>query len=488
VARSTRSGGKRNAPDTEVVPEVDSSGPAAIDSPPQQPPAEDTTGSTVPEAEVRVHDESGVTGSRPETAEVPDASPPDPERVEVAATEVADPAPEAASTEAQMVRDAPQADTTPPQSPPPAAPVPTQPSVSVARPSFLPMVIGGAVAAVLGYAAAWTDLLPRPPDPALSARIDAVASAQADLTAAVEGLAARPVADESARAGLQAVEAAQAAAAADLATDLDAMAAQAQVLSAETAALGDRVTALEDRPQVTVALSEQAQAAVEAQIAALRQEAADGIARVEEDRAALVQQADERFAALEDELRATLSAIETERAALEAARAEAAAEVRASRLAAAAAELRAALDAGVPYAAPMAALAELVGTAPPEALASTAEEGVPSLDTLRAAFPEAARLALEQTLRAQVEAGEIGRIEGFMRIQSGVRSLTPQEGDDADAVLSRAEAALAAGDLAAALNLIARLPDPGRAAMQDWVDLAETRRAALAALATFGDS
>jgi hypothetical protein len=355
------------------------------------------------------------------------------------------------------------------------------PPPPAARPSFVPLVLGGAVAAGLGYAAAWTDLLPRPPDPALSARIEAVAASVADLSA-------RPVVDEAARARLGSVESAQAAAAADLAADLDALSGQAQVLASEIAAQGDRLTVLEDRPQVTVALSEQAQAAVEAQIAGLRQEAADGIARVEEDRAILAAQADERFAALEADLRETLATIEAERAALEAARAEAAAEVRSAQLAAAVADLRAALDAGAPYAASLASLASLVGAPPPEALAVRADDGIPSLAALREAFPEAARSALEQTLRAQADSGEIGRVEAFMRIQSGVRSLTPRDGDDADAVLSRAEAALAAGDLAGALALVAALPDPGRAAMQGWADLAQTRRAALEALAAYGST
>jgi hypothetical protein len=350
------------------------------------------------------------------------------------------------------------------------------------------MVLGGVMAAALGYAAAWTDLLPRPPDPALSARIDALAARAATMEASVADLSARPVQDADARAGLDAVEAAQAAAAAELAADLEALSAQAQGLTSETAALGERLGVLEARPQVTVALSEQAQAAVEAQIAALRKEAADGIARVEEDRGALAAQVDERFAALEADLRATLAAIEAERAALETARAEAAAETRASRLAAAVADLRAALDAGTPYAAPLAALADVVGAAPPEALQARAEDGLPSLAALREAFPDAARAALEATLRAQAEAGEIGRVEAFMRIQSGVRSLTPQEGEHADAILSRAEAALAAGDVDGALGLVATLPEPGRAAMQPWADLAQTRRAALEALAGYGNS
>jgi hypothetical protein len=64
-----------------------------------------------------------------------------------------------------------------------------------------------------------------------------------------------------------------------------------------------------------------------------------------------------------------------------------------------------------------------------------------------------------------------------------VRSLAPREGNDPDAVLSRAEAALAAGDLGTALAEAAALPEAGQAAMAGWVGLAAVRQAATAALA-----
>ena len=73
--------------------------------------------------------------------------------------------------------------------------------------------------------------------------------------------------------------------------------------------------------------------------------------------------------------------------------------------------------------------------------------------------------------------------QAFLRTQVGARSLEAREGDDPDAVLSRAEAALARGDIAAALDEIATLPAVGQDAMADWVALAETRRTALAAAA-----
>ncbi|MEP2717498.1 MAG: hypothetical protein ABJP42_13320, partial [Pseudophaeobacter sp.] len=64
----------------------------------------------------------------------------------------------------------------------------------------------------------------------------------------------------------------------------------------------------------------------------------------------------------------------------------------------------------------------------------------------------------------------------------GARSVTPQEGDDPDAVLSRAEAALQSGDVTTALSEIEALPEAAQTAFADWQSAAQTRLAALAAV------
>ncbi len=154
------------------------------------------------------------------------------------------------------------------------------------------------------------------------------------------------------------------------------------------------------------------------------------------------------------------------------------AEVGAQR-ASALTQLDEALDAGMPFEAPLAEL----GPEAPEALARVATEGVPTLAALREAFPEAARAGLAAA-RAQGLAGDAGGLSGFFRDQLSLRSTAPREGDDPDAVLSRAEAALAAGRLDEALAEIAILPEPTRAAMSDWIASAQARSDALTALAT----
>ncbi len=431
----------------------------AVVIPPETPPAApDTATDGIGSPDATHPDPAGPGAAPPEPA----PTPPDPE------------APAASS-------EPPRADAPPPAAPPRA------------RPSFVPMVLGGAIAAGLGYAAAWTDILPRPPDPTLTPQVAALATEQraldariAALASDIADLAARPDEDTEARAGLEAALQRIADEGAALRALIAAAEATAATADTERAGLSDRLTALENRPQVTVALSEAAQAAVEDQIAGLRREAAEALARVEADRETLAEDAVERFDALQLEVRSALAGIAAEQAALESARSAAAAEAEADRRAAAEASLRAAVESGAPLADTLQALADITGAPPPEALSAHAQDGVPTLASLRETFPDSARAALDAALRAQVDAGEVGRIEGFLRVHSGIRSLAPQAGDSPDAVLSRAEAALSGADIAGALALVATLPPEGRAAMQPWVDQAETRRAALAALDALG--
>jgi hypothetical protein len=77
----------------------------------------------------------------------------------------------------------------------------------------------------------------------------------------------------------------------------------------------------------------------------------------------------------------------------------------------------------------------------------------------------------------------MGRITAFLRAQTGARSLTPREGNDPDAILSRAEAALREGDLVATLAELDALPAEGAARLAEWRAQAEARLAASQAVA-----
>jgi hypothetical protein len=61
------------------------------------------------------------------------------------------------------------------------------------------------------------------------------------------------------------------------------------------------------------------------------------------------------------------------------------------------------------------------------------------------------------------------------------RSVIPREGDDPDAVLSRAEAAVKGGDIDVALTELEALPEVAQEAMADWTAKARLRAEALGA-------
>ena len=83
---------------------------------------------------------------------------------------------------------------------------------------------------------------------------------------------------------------------------------------------------------------------------------------------------------------------------------------------------------------------------------------------------------------ARAAGGAEPGLGGFARSLLGARSIEPREGDSADAVLSRAEAALRDGDLQTALTEIEALPPEARAVMDEWVARARIRLDAQAAL------
>jgi len=171
-----------------------------------------------------------------------------------------------------------------------------------------------------------------------------------------------------------------------------------------------------------------------------------------------------------DEARAT----EAEARSLEA---NAAAAARNAQNQATSTRLLGALNNGGAYAPILAELAS-AGVAVPNALNASAGEGVATLASLADAYPASARAALSVARDAQ-DGG--GGISGFLQRQLGARSVAPREGDDPDAILSRAEAAVVDGDLSVALTEIATLPEAAGAAMQGWVDIATTRLTALQA-------
>lgn len=342
------------------------------------------------------------------------------------------------------------------------------------RGGFLPTMLGGAVAAGMGFGAA-IYVLPRVwTPPAQTGELEAVKGALAEQTGRIDSLSAT-VGSAATQAALADLAAAQSAlgekSAADLATlsetlgELDARLAET---TARIDGLEARVAGLEKRPVSGGAASATALEAFGREMEALRSEMSAQKERLAEAQAAIAAEA----------ARAS-ERIEAAAAEADKLRAEAEATARKATIRAALGRIEAALKAGGPL---DPALADLrgVGVEIPPALAEQGQ-GVPTLDALRAAFPPAARDALAASLRETAGGSAWERLFAFLRTQSGARSLTPREGSDPDAVLSRAEAALAAGDLSAALDEIGALPAGGQARMAEWAALARRRIDATAA-------
>ncbi len=245
-------------------------------------------------------------------------------------------------------------------------------------------------------------------------------------------------------------------------------------------ALEARLTKLESTPPVvnpeSLAALEQSVQETQTALAALQQApGADG--EVSAGQIAALAQAVEQLKQQVAALPATTGSPEGIKAAVDAAmaertaqqEAEASATVEAARKKAARIEavqnLRTAAQSGAPFADLLPALGDLPLD---PVLRDAAASGLVTRQALIDGFPDAARKALDASLRATGGEGMGDRLYTFLRIQTGARSLEPQEGTDPDAVLSRAEAAVQSGDVAKALDELATLPPEGQAEMKDW--------------------
>lgn len=319
-------------------------------------------------------------------------------------------------------------------------PAPTPAVVEQRSNSFVPLVLGGAVAGIIGYGIA--TLQGGEDTTAFEQLIATQADEISQLQSEISDLAARPDPSEVI------VLAAE---------NQDAVTALGGRIDETITGLEDRVAVIERQPSADGTLQETAIAAYEQDIAELR----------------------DQIAAQQDELRGLLDETRQEAQSIEE---NAITSARNAMARASLAIVQGALETGSPMGA---ALTDLGDTSPepvPDALLAVAD-GVATLATLQAEFPEAARAALA-TARAEGASGEDdGGFSSFLRNQFDVRSVEPQEGDSADAVLSRAEAALREGRLNDTLAELASLPEVARADLTDWTAMAEKRAAAIDAAA-----
>ena len=137
--------------------------------------------------------------------------------------------------------------------------------------------------------------------------------------------------------------------------------------------------------------------------------------------------------------------------------------------------LLAAVQNGEPFAAQVAALRSLGADEKSVArLATLANGGVPTLAQLRAGFSE---LRPKLHPQVKVEPGATWSEKMLARLTSlvSIRPAGERAGASPEAVASRADAALARGDVATALREIRTLAPPDSAVAKDWIDAAARR-------------
>lgn len=236
----------------------------------------------------------------------------------------------------------------------------------------------------------------------------------------------------------------------DLTKAVDGLTGRVEELDTQLSDLDTRLTELEKRP-MTEAASDAAVAAYERELKALQ----DAMAAQRDEIGAMAQEAQDMENNAAETARDTMR-----RAALT--------------------RIRTALDTGEGFASAVDDLQQ-ADVDVPAALTDVAKEGVPSQAQLQESFPGAARAALSVSRRDAAQRGESGGFSTFVKNQLGTRSLEPREGDDPDAILSRAEAAVREGRLSDALAEIEALPEVGRVELSYWTGQAQRRLDAIAA-------
>ncbi len=349
-------------------------------------------------------------------------------------------------------------------SPPPSAPAPVEQKKSG---GFFPVVLGGVIAAGLGFGVA-TYLMPSEDgtqqaaiETALSAQNQTIESLKAEIAKLAEMPQAEPAPDlTDALASLQA----------EIGTQISSISEQVTTLSEGLSGFETRLIEAEKRP---IAESEGAAAAV---------------AAYERELESLRTVLNEQQTTMEGLSDKAMAEVEAAEAAAQAREAEAAEIAAAAKTRAALVSLTAALQNGDPFEAAVAELQESAAQPVPEDLIAAAPNGIATLVSLQQDYPAAARGALAVTVRAENAENTTDRVVNFLRNQTGARSLTPREGNDPDAVLSRVEAAVTSGDLETALAEIDALSPEGKEAMAAWISAAETRAKTVETARAFAQS
>ena len=343
-----------------------------------------------------------------------------------------------------------------------------KPDTDKPKSGFVPLLLGGVLSGAIGFGAASYYFLNRPSE--VEQNLAKVQETLQSQQAALKDVSALAGGLPDALAQVKTETGDMVASLATISNNKDEeLATTLSDISARLQDIDTRLIALEKRPVAENGMTSEAAAAYERELQNMR----DLLAVQKADIEKLVAEATARI----------------EGVAQQAAQAEKTAEetARATAIKVAVSQLQSALDNGGAFEATIANL-ETAGAQVPPVLKEAAKGGVPTLLDLQESYPAAARAALAASVKATTGEGVGDRIGAFFRAQVGARSLEPREGDDPDAVLSRAEAALGKGDIANTIALIGTLPEQGQAAMAEWVKQAETRLQAVQAVGALADS
>jgi len=326
------------------------------------------------------------------------------------------------------------------------------PAAGAGRQRIWPLYLGGAAVAAAGFLAAQyfgEDQWPFPSGPSLKEELASVIDAQNAEIKALESKLSELIQAMSVLPPAGVVD--------DLDTRVRNIQQAAAVQISRIDLLARRLGDLENRPIPDIGASSEAVAAYERELAAMRMMFEAELVRIE---------AAQKYVDITETNAAERAKIAIKRAAL----------VR----------VQSALDSGAPFVKDLTVLKD-AGVEVPGDLMALSRVGVASLAELQLEFPAAARVALNAAVRDDVAAGRQSRLSGFLRTQLGARSLEPRQGNDPDAILSRAEAALRARDLGQSLGELELLPAAGTEQMAGWMDKARARQQAAAAVAVLAE-
>jgi uroporphyrinogen-III synthase/predicted nucleic acid-binding Zn-ribbon protein len=256
-------------------------------------------------------------------------------------------------------------------------------------------------------------------------------------------------------------------------------------LSQQMRQAGERMAALERR----IGEVAQARPAGEGELkAALERQAAEAKAALER-LAGETRAAGQKLAAEAEQLKKDLAALQARVGAIaEDVRRTGSASNETGTLILALGQLRRAVQEGAPYRAALDAAKALAKERkefePALAmLAARADQGVPTVAQLRQRFDKLSVAVLRAAASAKPDADLWDRIWARLSTLVTVRRVGEVPGDGLSALFSRAEGALARGDLAEAAKQLEALAGPARAAAQGWLADARARIVSDAALA-----